>query len=91
VVKGGSAIGDWSPLLSHQRRTIPNPSVIEIKTLKQYLHLRYSLVWQETIATYKEMVSAEGWDVKAEFIIPEINKLPVQVSLSRTFVITSNR
>ncbi|KAF9553104.1 cytochrome P450 [Agrocybe pediades] len=41
----------------------------------------YDMVWSETLRTYKEMISAEGWDSKDEIEIPVIQKLTFQLAL----------
>ncbi|KAF4618306.1 hypothetical protein D9613_011546 [Agrocybe pediades] len=41
----------------------------------------YDMVWSETLRTYKEMISAEGWDLKDEIEIPVIQKLTFQLAL----------
>ncbi|KAF8075089.1 cytochrome P450 [Lyophyllum atratum] len=41
----------------------------------------YSLVWAETVATYNEMVSAQGWDRGKEFLVRDINGLSAKLAL----------
>lgn len=38
------------------------------------------MVWKESLKTYKEMLSAEGWESKKEVEIPIIQKITFKVS-----------
>ena len=40
-----------------------------------YTLFRYEMVWSETLATYREMISAEGWETKDIIDVPIIQKI----------------
>ena len=40
------------------------------------------MVWEQTLNTYREMVSAEGWSDKKEIDIPIVQKLTFKVSFT---------
>ncbi|KIM47101.1 hypothetical protein M413DRAFT_64094 [Hebeloma cylindrosporum] len=41
----------------------------------------YEMVWKQTLTTYREMVSAEGWSDKKEIDIPVIQQLTFKLAL----------
>ena len=41
---------------------------------------RYELVANETVSVYKELLAAEGWSNKSEFLVKDFNRIPVKVS-----------
>ena len=59
---------------------------------------RYGLVWQKTLATYREWMAAEGWDKKDVIDVPRVQQYTFKVlpacsvsgpSLSPASVITA--
>ena len=40
------------------------------------------MVWEQTLDTYREMVSAEGWSDKKEIDIPVVQQLTFKVSFT---------
>lgn len=40
---------------------------------------RYSLVWNETRALYKEMCTAEGWDNETDIVVTDATRHPLRV------------
>jgi len=56
--------------------------VLSTLTCGQY---RYQMVWTETLKTYHEMVSAEGWTDKKEINVPAVQALTFQVCSSSKF------
>ena len=44
-----------------------------------YASARYVMVNEETASFYHEMVAAEGWDRKTEFIVDKFNDIPQKV------------
>ena len=44
-----------------------------------YISARYVMVNEETVSFYHEMVAAEGWDRKTEFIVDKFNDIHQKV------------
>ncbi len=40
----------------------------------------YELVATETVAAYKEMLAAEDWENRTDFLVKDFNRIPVKVS-----------
>lgn len=44
---------------------------------------RYGLVWQKTLATYREWMAAEGWDKKDVIDVPRVQQYTFKVRFPR--------